>query len=117
MRDYIDQESNEIVNNEGTNTDKNKGTMPKMVTKKKRRRKRKPWVPKRKPTLGNQDSNGEPMVEIEKPIDSPGRLMEALLSKDKNLTYKTEESGKIISYLDLKLNICEGKLEDRKSVV
>lgn len=83
-----------------------------LITKRKRRGK--PWGTKRRPVVGNQEEGdrkeGCVQVEKERTIGNPSELMEALLEKDKNLTYKMEGSGKNINYLDLDISVQEGTL-------
>lgn len=81
-------------------------------THRKKRRRKKPWGPKKRGIKGMKtlDDPDLPEEVVEPPVTSPAELMVKLTKKDINLKYKLEMSGNNVNYLDLKIEVCEGKI-------
>lgn len=60
---------------------------------------------------GTDDGVEVSAVEVETPIRTPLDLMTRLTKKDPGLRYKEEQEGKVVNYLDLRIEISEEKLK------
>lgn len=108
----IEEESYPTAEDDQNQGSTNPNTNP-IQTKSKRRRRRARWGIKKRIILGDHtlDTNTVDTEEVIAPIETPRSLMDAMIKKDENLTYKMEGSGKLVNYLDLKLTVGDEELQ------